>query len=84
MARKAPAKRPKAKSPTSRKQAGRATERRSDTGAKLRVRMYRQGLGDCFLISLLHPPAKDFHLMIDCGVILGTKDAGEVISSTAY
>jgi hypothetical protein len=38
--------------------------------------MYRQGLGDCFLISVLHPPAKDFHLMIDCGVILGTHDAG--------
>ena len=38
--------------------------------------MYRQGLGDCFLISLLQPPTQDFHLMIDCGVILGTKDAG--------
>ena len=37
--------------------------------------MYRQGLGDCFLISVLQPPKQDFHLMIDCGVILGTRDA---------
>ena len=35
----------------------------------------RQGLGDCFLISVLQPPKQDFHLMIDCGVILGTRDA---------
>ena len=38
--------------------------------------MYRQGLGDCFLVSL---PSTDrsnrpFHIMIDCGVILGTSD----------
>ena len=77
MARKAAtAKRPAAKSPARRKQSGRATGRRGDTGAQIRVRMYRQGLGDCFLISLLQPPKQDFHLMIDCGVILGTKDAG--------
>jgi glyoxylase-like metal-dependent hydrolase (beta-lactamase superfamily II) len=39
----------------------------------VRVRMYRQGLGDCFLLSF--PGAKgDVHVLIDCGVILGTKD----------
>jgi beta-lactamase superfamily II metal-dependent hydrolase len=38
--------------------------------------MYRQGLGDCFLLSF--PSAsKDrrFFMMIDCGVILGTQDS---------
>src|SRR5689334_1200293 len=45
-------------------------------GAVLRVRMYRQGLGDCFLLSLLRPaPARPFHMLIDCGVVLGTPDA---------
>lgn len=41
--------------------------------------MYRQGLGDCFLITLPRHGAKGarkvFHIMIDCGVILGTADA---------
>src|SRR4030081_3884261 len=40
------------------------------------IRMSRQGLGDCFLISLPRtdggtPP---YYVMIDCGVILGTAD----------
>jgi len=39
------------------------------------VRMYRQGLGDCFLVRLPRPQGDPFHLMIDCGVIVGTPDA---------
>ena len=41
----------------------------------VRVRMYRQGLGDCFLITM---PGKwgDFHMVIDCGVVLGTDTTG--------
>ena len=44
------------------------------------IRMYRQGLGDCFLVTL---PGKDqsgndkaFHIVIDCGVVLGTNELG--------
>jgi len=45
------------------------------TQAHLRVRMYRQGLGDCFLITL---PGDDgpFYMVIDCGVVLGTDASG--------
>jgi len=41
----------------------------------IRIRMYRQGLGDCFLITL---PSRDgpFYMVIDCGVVLGTDAAG--------
>src|SRR4051794_28176192 len=42
---------------------------------KVKVRMYRQGLGDCFLITLPRTTGKPFFIMIDCGVILGTADA---------
>jgi glyoxylase-like metal-dependent hydrolase (beta-lactamase superfamily II) len=38
--------------------------------------MYRQGLGDCFLVTL--PRSGDqgnYHILIDCGVILGTPNA---------
>ncbi|WSH04936.1 hypothetical protein U8P71_34485 (plasmid) [Rhizobium ruizarguesonis] len=38
--------------------------------------MYRQGLGDCFLISLARTARQEpYKIMIDCGVILGTSDA---------
>jgi len=48
----------------------------SKTGdAGVRVRMYRQGLGDCFLISFPKRGGGRFHLVIDCGVILGTDTA---------
>jgi predicted metallo-beta-lactamase superfamily hydrolase len=40
--------------------------------ARVRVRMYRQGLGDCFLITFPQESGNDFHMMIDCGVVLGT------------
>ena len=39
------------------------------------VRTYRHGLGDCHLISLFGPNRSTYRIMIDCGVILGTKDA---------
>jgi hypothetical protein len=38
------------------------------------VRMYRQGLGDCFLISIPAAAGKPFYMLIDCGVVLGTPD----------
>lgn len=44
-------------------------------GARVRIRMYRQGLGDFFLVSLPRTGGKDFRMLIDCGVILGTHDA---------
>lgn len=60
---------PKAASPKS------ARSNARPASGQIRVRMYRQGLGDCFLVSLLRPRGKPFHLMIDCGVILGTPNA---------
>src|SRR5690242_2622578 len=36
------------------------------------VRMYRQGLGDCFLLTLPGKDERPFHMLIDCGVVLGT------------
>jgi hypothetical protein len=42
-------------------------------GYRAKVRMYRQGLGDCFLVSLKRAgDAPDYKILIDCGVILGT------------
>jgi hypothetical protein len=41
------------------------------------VRMYRQGLGDCFLITLPKQDGKAWRMLIDCGVILGTNDVND-------
>jgi glyoxylase-like metal-dependent hydrolase (beta-lactamase superfamily II) len=59
---------PSAKKATARTAA--ETEQRAVT-----IRMYRHGLGDCFLLGL---PSKEkektFWMMIDCGVVLATAD----------
>lgn len=47
--------------------------KKKGNGAGVRVRMYRQGLGDCFLIAIPKNNGDDFFLMIDCGVVLGTE-----------
>ncbi len=41
-------------------------------GPAARVRMYRHGLGDCFLLSFPRDGKRDFRVLIDCGVIQGT------------
>src|SRR5262245_46716677 len=40
-------------------------------GAKfrVRVRMYRQGLGDCFLITFPREKREPVHILIDCGAL---------------
>ena len=49
--------------------------------ASCRIRMYRQGLGDCFLLTLPRAAESqktgDFHILFDCGVILGTENKAE-------
>jgi len=54
---------------------------RSAAPYRAKVRMYRQGLGDCFLISLPRNDGSDrpFYVMIDCGVVLGTSDPSTVM-----
>jgi hypothetical protein len=43
----------------------------------VKIRMYRQGLGDCFLLAFATGAARPFYMLIDCGVLLGTQDAVE-------
>lgn len=41
------------------------------TGAReVRVRAYRQGFGDCFLLALPQGDGEPFYVMIDCGLLL--------------
>jgi hypothetical protein len=49
---------------------------------KLRVRMYRQGLGDCFLLTC-SDGGDESHLLIDCGVLKGTGEADKRMQEVA-
>lgn len=42
--------------------------------------MYRQGLGDCFLVSLKRSQGDDYKILIDCGVILGTPNSATIMT----
>lgn len=49
-------------------------------GFNARIRMYRQGIGDCLLVQLPRGEGEEpFRMVIDCGVVLGTPDAGELM-----
>jgi len=57
--KKAPAKKKKPKKPA------------AGSGPRVRVRMYRQGLGDCFLITF-DVGGNEKHMLIDCGTLGAT------------
>jgi hypothetical protein len=51
------------------------------SASTVRIRMYCQGLGDCFLLTF---PCQggtrpEYHVLIDCGVISGTENARNLI-----
>ena len=47
------------------------------SGTSVTVRMYRHGLGDCFLLTLPKNDGSPFHIMIDCGLIQGAGKPAE-------
>jgi len=46
------------------------------------VRMYRQGLGDCFLLTFPRE-GRPLYMLIDCGVLLGTQGQDEQMKRVA-
>jgi hypothetical protein len=49
---------------------------------KVRIRMYRPGLGDCFLLTF-ESGAKKSHIVIDCGIFNGTPNEKAHITEIA-
>ncbi|HEX9117912.1 MAG TPA: hypothetical protein VGA61_17725 [Anaerolineae bacterium] len=48
------------------------------------VRMYRQGLGDCFLLAFpTADPAQSYYVMIDCGVVQNTPGGSDRLNDVA-
>jgi hypothetical protein len=69
--------RPTSRGKTKRKGTSKITQTKRGGGNRsLRVRMYRHGLGDCFLITLPKTDGTSFYVMIDCGIIVGSPNPG--------
>jgi hypothetical protein len=49
----------------------------------IRVRMYRVGFGDFFLLSYMQDSGVPVHVIIDCGVFKGTSQTGDIGSIEA-
>jgi hypothetical protein len=47
---------------------------------RAKIRMYRHGLGDCLLVTLPRQQGPDYFILIDCGVILGTRGASALMT----
>src|SRR5262245_22775478 len=56
-----------------------ATKQSRRARGSVRIRMYRQGLGDCFLLTF----GPGDHMLIDCGLLAGTPDGVNKINIVA-
>src|SRR3954453_8409822 len=54
-----------------------ATKKGSAKKGELRIRMYRVGFGDFFLLTVPSPDGPQ-HILIDCGVTKGTSGKGDI------
>ena len=68
---------------STKKRSKKAPAKSTNSNFRIKVRMYRQGLGDCFLITIPRKTGAPFYVVIDCGVILGTEKSGEVMKGVA-
>ncbi len=55
----------------------------SNNKLSVSVRMYRQGLGDCFLITFKKEGQKDFNMLVDCGIFFATTKGPDIMKSVA-
>lgn len=55
----------------------------SNSDVSINVRMYRQGLGDCFLLSFKRGETVVSNLLIDCGLLQGTENAKAIMEKVA-
>ena len=71
---------PAKKAPASKKTVAKKAAGTNSSG--VRIRMYRPGLGDCWLLTFSNK-GKDHHVLIDCGVFIGTPKQKETLVKIA-
>ncbi len=45
----------------------------------VQIRMYRQGLGDCFLLTFKENGKNEYNMLVDCGLLQGTTNGKEIM-----
>ena len=55
----------------------------SNNKVSVRIRMYRHGLGDCFLLTFMQSGRDDFNMLVDCGLLHGTANSREIMRKVA-
>ena len=45
----------------------------------VQIRMYRQGLGDCFLLTFKEDGKEAYNMLVDCGLLQGTANGKEIM-----
>ena len=55
----------------------------NNDSASVRIRMYRQGLGDCFLLTFTKTGGEKYNMLIDCGVLGGANHISGFKTSAA-
>ncbi len=55
----------------------------SENKVSVRIRMYRHGLGDCFLLTFMQDGKDEFNMLIDCGLLHGTANGKEIMRNVA-
>jgi hypothetical protein len=56
-----------------------SAKKRPSKGGGVRVRMYRLGVGDCFLLTFPRADSTPFRILIDCGVHQSQTGGGDLI-----
>jgi hypothetical protein len=74
------AKRPSAPRAASRNAAPKAA---GADAARLTIRMYRHGLGDCLLLRFAKPKGGTFNLLIDCGLVMVAQESKKKMKEVA-
>lgn len=59
------------------------TDSRQKPIPRLRIRLYRHGLGDCILLRFARADGGTFNVLIDCGVIMVSLNAKENLTKVA-
>ena len=51
----------------------------SNHNPSVTIQMYRQGLGDCFLLTVEETGKEALHMLIDCGLLQGTENGTAIM-----
>ena len=77
------AKKPATKATSKSRTRAKVPAAKSAAASRVRIRMYRLGVGDCFLVSFPRAGKEDYRILIDCGVHQAQKGGNDRLKEVA-